>query len=233
VPTDPLAPPAPGTVVLWGDIACPWASLAVHRLLKARARLGLDNEVRIDHRAFALEMVNGRSTPKWIVEAEVAAIGAHEPALEWQPWQRGEHEYPSTVLIALAAVQAAKSDAVGGLTASEELDQALRRAFYVESRPISLWSEVIDVAGTCDAVDVDALVIEMRTGRGLAAVLDHVAAQEKANVDGSPHLFLPDGTDAHNPGLTVSWTKGTGHGFPVIQRDDSVVYDDLLRRAVQ
>lgn len=231
MPTDPFAPPAPGTVVLWGDIACPWASLAVHRLLKARARLGLDDRVRIDHRAFALELVNSRSTPKRTVEAEVAAIGAHEPTLEWQSWQGRDDEYPSTVLIALAAVQAAKSDAVGGLAASEQLDHALRCAWYVDSRPISLWSEVIDVARTCSAVDQDALIDEMRSGRGLAAVLDQVAAHEKAEVDGSPHLFLPDGTDVHNPGLTIAWTKDKGRGFPVIHRDDSAVYDDLLRRA--
>jgi hypothetical protein len=203
----------------------------VHRLFKARARLGLDDRVRIDHRAFALELANHRSTPKRTIEAEVAAIGAHEPTLEWQSWQGREDEYPSTVLIALAAVQAAKREAVGGLAASEQLDHALRRAWYVESRPISLWSEVIEVARSCKAVNEDALILEMRAGHGLAAVLDQAAAQDKAEVDGSPHLFLPDGTNTHNPGLTVTWTKDKGRGFPVIQRDDPVVYDDLLRRA--
>jgi predicted DsbA family dithiol-disulfide isomerase len=228
---DPTAPPAPGTLVVWGDIACPWASLAVHRLLTARSRLGLGDRVHIDHRAFALELVNGRSTPKRTVEAEVAAIGAYEPELAWQAWQRREDEYPSTVLLALAAVQASKCDSVGGLPASEQLDDALRHAFYVESRPISLWSVVIEVATGCELVDVEALVAEMRAGRGLAAVLDQVADQEKVGVKGSPHVFLPDGSDVHNPGLTITWTKDKGRGFPRIQSDDTTVYDDLLRRA--
>ena len=228
---DPLAAAAPGTIVLWGDIACPWASLAVHRIWETRARLHLDDDVRIDHRAFALELVNERCTPKRTLEAEVAAIGAHEPALEWQGWQRREDEYPSTVLLALAAVQAAKADAVGGLRASEELDRRLRTAFYSESRPISLWTEVISIAGDCTSLDVDALIAELRSGRGLVAVLEQVAAQEDADIDGSPHVFLPDGTNMHNPGLTMSWTKDTGKGFPVIESDEPQVYDDLLRRA--
>jgi predicted DsbA family dithiol-disulfide isomerase len=228
---DPTATPSPGTITLWGDIACPWASLAVHRLRETRTRLGLDDVVHIDHRAFALELVNHRSTPKRTVEAEIAAIGAHETGLEWQAWQRREDEYPSTVLVALAAVQGAKADAVGGLRASEELDHALRCAFYVESRPISLWTEVIEIASECNSIDTDALVNQLSNGQGLTAVLEQVAVLEKVGVKGSPHLFLPDGTDSHNPGLAVTWTKGTGRGFPVIESDDPSVYEDLLRRA--
>jgi predicted DsbA family dithiol-disulfide isomerase len=229
---NPTAPPAPGTVVVWGDIACPWASLAVHRLHRHRRRLGLEDRVRIDHRAFALELVNERSTPRPVIDAEVAAIGAHEPGLGWQPWQRRLDEYPSTALLALAAVQAAKSEAVGGLLASEQLDLRLRRAFYAESRPISLWSEVLAAAADCDAVDADALVEVMRSGTGLAAVLDQAeAAGRDDRIKGSPHLFTPDGADQHNPGLQVHWTKGQGKGFPVIEKDEPEVYDELVRAA--
>ena len=49
---------------------------------------------------------------------------------------------------------------------------------------------------------------------------------------GSPHVFCPDGTDVHNPGITMTWTKDPGRGFPVIEKDDPTVYDELLRRAV-
>jgi hypothetical protein len=35
----------PGTVVMYSDIGCPWASLALHRLRKRRAELGLDDVV--------------------------------------------------------------------------------------------------------------------------------------------------------------------------------------------
>ena len=218
--------------MVWGDIACPWASLAVHRLHKHRRRLGLEDQVLIDHRAFALELVNERCTPRPSIEAEVAAIGAHEPSLGWQPWQRRMDEYPSTVLVALAAVQAAKAAAVGGLIASEQLDLRLRRAFYAESRPISLWSEVLAAADDCDAVDTDALVEVLRSGAGLTAVLDQAAAAGRNDsITGSPHVFTPDGRDAHNPGIQMKWTKGQGKGFPVIEMDDPAIYDDLLRGA--
>lgn len=30
----------PGTIVVYSDIGCPWADLAVHRLLRARHALG-------------------------------------------------------------------------------------------------------------------------------------------------------------------------------------------------
>lgn len=57
---------------------------------------------------------------------------------------------------------------------------------------------------------------------------------EKAATDGvrgSPHLFLPDGTDLHNPGVELHWEGEKGRGFPVIDSDDPSVHGDLLRRA--
>ncbi|MFL6241263.1 MAG: DsbA family protein [Actinomycetes bacterium] len=222
----------PGTVAVWGDIACPWASLAVHRLHAARTRLGLDDQVRIDLRAFPLELVNGRCTPKRTIDAEVAAIGAHEPALAWQSWQRRVDEYPSSVLIALSAVQAAKDESVGGLRASEEIDHALRKAFYRDSRPIGQWTEVFEVAMSCSGLDTDALTEVMLSGAGLRAVVEQHDFAERNDVKGSPHLFCPDGSDFHNPGISMKWTKEQGRGFLVIEKDDPSIYDELLHRAV-
>ncbi len=226
------APPTvePGSIVLFSDIGCPWASLAVHRLRTHRAALGLDGAVRIEHRAFPLELFNDQPTPKLVVDAEVAIIGAHEPSLGWQPWSAPAHTYPVTTLVAMEAVQAAKAPQVGGPGAAEQLDAALRHAFFAESRCISVWSEVMAVAETCDAVDEDALARTLREGTGRAAVM--AQWQQAGEVaKGSPHLFLPDGTDAANPGLAMSWTDAHGRGFPVIDADDPSVYDDLLRRA--
>ena len=56
-------------------------------------------------------------------------------------------------------------------------------------------------------------------------------ATEGAGVEGSPHLFLPDGTDVHNPGIEMHWMGDHGKGFPHIDADDPSVYDDLIRRA--
>ena len=37
-----MADVAPRTVLVFSDIACPWAGVAVHRLHASRSRLGLD-----------------------------------------------------------------------------------------------------------------------------------------------------------------------------------------------
>src|SRR3954451_5607851 len=135
--TAPAPPqPAPGVVVLFGDIGCPWASLAVHRLRRRRSERGLDGAVVIDQRAFPLELFNEQLTPKTIVDSEVAVVGSHEPSLGWHPWRHKERDYPSTTLLPLEAVQAAKAETVGGLQASEDLDAALRHAWYADSRSI-------------------------------------------------------------------------------------------------
>lgn len=42
-----LTLPAPGTILLVSDIACPWAHLAVSRLRATRHRLGLDGVVSV------------------------------------------------------------------------------------------------------------------------------------------------------------------------------------------
>src|SRR3954469_1713537 len=145
---------APGTLVVYGDIACPWSHLCVHGLRKARARLRLDEEIDLDLRGFPLELFNERPTPKRTLDAEISVVGALDPSAGWQMWQRPEYEYPVTTLPALEAVQAAKTQ---GLRASEDLGCALRYAFFAESRTVSMLSVILDVAGGVDSVDVDAL----------------------------------------------------------------------------
>ena len=219
---------APGTVVVWSDLSCPWAHVAVARLWRTRAELGLE-QVRFDHRPFPLELFNEEPTSKVINDAEVEVLHGIEPQAGWQAWQRPPHEYPVTVLLALEAVQAAKEQ---GLAASEQLDRALRRAFYGESRCISLRSVVLDVATTCDAVDADALRHVLDDGRARRAVIDCFEAAPQLGVKGSPHLFLPDGDDSHNPGIRMHWEGGKpGKGPLVIDADDPSVYRDLLKRA--
>src|SRR5213078_466221 len=142
---------APGTLVVYGDIACPWSHLCVHGLRKARARLGLKDKVDLDLRGFPLELFNERPTPKRTLDAEIPVVGALDPSAGWKTWQRPEFEYPVTTLPALEAVQAAKTQ---GLRASEDLGCALRHAFFAESRTISLVPVILDVAKQCARVDV-------------------------------------------------------------------------------
>src|SRR2546421_5874458 len=157
----------PAVVTVWSDIGCPWATLALHTL-RARAR-ERGQRLFVDHRAFPLELFNRRPTPKAILDAEVAVIGSHRPELGWAPWVAAEATYPVTTLPAMEAVQAAKDLAVGGLTGSDELDAALRRAFYTEGRCISLHPVILDVAEGCPPVDADALAAALAEGAGRAA----------------------------------------------------------------
>ena len=45
----------------------------------------------------------------------------------------------------------------------------------------------------------------------------------------SPHLFLPDGTDHPNPGITVHWQGDWAKGFPVVDADDPDTISRLLQ----
>ena len=218
----------PGTIVVWSDLGCPWAHLAVYRLHQARRALDLDGAVLFDHRAFVLEVANSRATPKRTLDAEIPVAGALAPAAGWQMWQDDLSRWPVTTLPALEAVQAAKEQ---GLAASEALDRSLRVAFFGQSRCISLRSVVLEVAGECEGVDVDRLRAALDDGRARGAVMVQHASAAGAGVQGSPHVFLPDGTDVHNPGVELRWEGEPGKGFPVVTADDPVVCTDLLQRA--
>ena len=218
---------APGTVVVYGDIACPWATRAVSRLVRTRRDLGLDERVQFDHRAFPLELVNERPTPKPTLDAEIPVVARLEPDFGFRLWTEPEWKWPGTVLLALEAVQAAKEQ---GLAVSERLDVALRRALFCHSRCISLRPVVLDVAATCAGLDVEALTKTLDDGVGRRAVLQQLDSATATGVKGSPHLFLPDGSDVHNPGIAMHWQGEHGHGSPVVDRDEPGVYVELLRR---
>lgn len=219
-------------IVIYSDIACPWAHVAVSRLHRVRKELGLTEVVRFDHRAFPLEVFNEQPTPRQTLEAEIPVAGALEPEAGWQMWQGGPHTWPVTTLPALEAVQAATT--VLGMEASERLDRALRVAFFGESRCISMRHVILDVARRAlgSDADVEALREAFDSGAARAAVLDQCeTARTSEKVKGSPHLFLPDGTDVANPGVTVHWQGEHGVGFPVVDEDDPDVYKTMLESA--
>jgi predicted DsbA family dithiol-disulfide isomerase len=183
----------------------------------------------LDHRAFPLELLNSRPTPKLVLDAEVPVVGAVIPDFEMRTWTGPDHEYPVSTLLALEAVRAAKEQ---GLAASTALDVALREALFSDGRCITMRHVVLDVASRVEEVDVAALTAALDSGRFRAAVIDDWHAIEGAGVQGSPHLFLPDGTNVHNPGITLHWEGEPGEGgYPVVDSDDASVYDSLVSRA--
>jgi len=220
---------APRTIVVFSDIGCPWAHVAVWRLHDARRRLGLEETVSFDHRVFPLELFNSQPTPKDELAVELDACAALAPRAGWQPWNAPEWTWPGTMLPPMEAVQAAKEQ---GLGASALLDRGLRRAFWGESRCISLRHVILEVAAECDGLDIEQLASAMDAGTARHALFEQYEVAKTDLVNGSPHLFLTDGTNVENPGIEADWTEGEdGFWRPTVTHDDPSVYDDLLRRA--
>lgn len=228
---DPRLPNSPDTIAVFSDLNCSFAHLGVHRLHETRTRLGLTGKLWFDHRAFPLELFNREVNQRPGVDSEIAVVGALEPHAGWRLWQGPDWTYPVTMLPPLEAVQAAKSQ---GWQASEDLDRALRRAFWADGQCISLRHVILDVATTTGTVDAAELATDLDSGRARSAVMAQFAAAENDQVNCSPHIFLSDGTNAANPGVDVEWVNGGfGTGFPVIGKDDPTAYEPLLRHAAE
>ena len=152
-----------------------------------------------------------------------------EPDAGWQLWNAPDWHYPNTVLLAFEAIHAAK---LQSSSVSEQLDRALRRAFWAESRCIGHHNVILEIAGTFAGLDAARLAHDLTAGTCSACAvfddLDHVTA---GAVVTSPHVFLPDGTDHANPGIAVHWQGEWARGFPVIDRDDPSVYETIFATA--
>ena len=220
---------APGTLVVWSDLGCPWSHAVVWRLHDARRRLGLEDRVRFDHHAFPLELFNSEPTPRWHIDVEAPVVATIAPRAGWQAWSAPDSAWPVTLLPPMEAVQAAK---VQSLEAAEALDRGLRRALYAESRCISLRHVILEVANETDAVDVAELAAAIDDGRSRRALVDDWRVAQGDEVRGSAHVFAPDGTNAQNPGIEIGWEDdGSLFGRYWIERDDPGAIDDLVRRA--
>lgn len=204
------------TVTIYSDLHCPWASVAVARLRRARDEHGLD--VVFEQRAWPLEWVNQRGTPRDIVEAERALLAGVEPdlfgAFRAPTW-------PSTFLPAFELVAAARR--YGGVRAAEDVDMAVRRRFFREGADMSMRHEL--AAAVEDAgLDPEAVmkVWDREPVRG--DVVDDYERSRELPIQGSPQIFWPDGSTVHNPGMEVAWVRG----LPRLLRDDAGEVERLL-----
>jgi predicted DsbA family dithiol-disulfide isomerase len=217
----------PRTIQVWSDLLCPFAHVAIHRLLETRDGLKLD--VHIDHHTFALELFDGPH-PRPGTDSEAVGLGQLAPELGWRLWSAPDWTYPHTVLLAAEAVHAAKAQ---GLKQSEDLDRALRKAFWLESRSIAHRQVILDVANETGTIATAQLAEALDHGTYRSKIIeDHTVAQTDA-VKGSPHLFLSDGTDAHNPGIDVRWEGPWAAGYPIATAKDDGWAERLLRLAAQ
>jgi hypothetical protein len=104
-------------------------------------------------------------------------------------------------------------------------------ALFAQSRTISMRHEILEIAEDCEGVDADALKDALVEGRARPVVERNLELSTSGSITGSPHLFLPDGTDVHNPGIEHHWEGEVGEGFPSVDEDRPEVYEELLRRA--
>jgi predicted DsbA family dithiol-disulfide isomerase len=221
---------APNIIAVWSDLGCPWSHVVVWRLHDARRRLGLETRVHFDHHAFPLELFNNEPTPFRMRTAEWPVAAQLAPRAGWAAWSAPEQAWPVTMLPPMEAVQAAK---LQSLAASEELDRGLRRAFWGESRCISMRHVILEVANECESLDVAALAGTLDDGRARRSLLDDWATARGDEVRGSAHLFAPDGTNAQNPGISIGWHENDGGGFATIQRDDPSAIESFVRLAAE
>jgi predicted DsbA family dithiol-disulfide isomerase len=217
-------------LVVYSDVVCPWSTVIVLRLHAARTRAGTDDELALVHRAFPLELQLERPIARRVVDAEIPVCASLTPDFGWSLWQGRPEEYPVTSLLALEAVQAAGEQSP---RAAEELDLALRRAFFTESRCIAMRHEVLAAARSCPSVDVDRIAEALDTGSARGAVTGDFAAAQATGVPCSGTVVLPDGSMLCNPGTHTSWIgAGMPRGIPVLHSDEPAIYDRIVAAAL-
>lgn len=213
-------------VTIWSDIHCPWAGAIVHRLRAARDAEGLD--VLLDPRPWPLELVNRQGTPHDIVMTEIAVLAQHEPSMYAS--YAGD-SWPSTFMPAFELVAAARR--VHGDKGAEEVDYALRRAFLRKGIDVSISSglrEALDLAVSGGVqIDVETVLKVWGSEPVRADVLADYERSKDLPIQGSPQIFLPDGSTEHNPGLSDHVWRG---GIPRLLSDDKDAPRRLLLRAV-
>lgn len=213
-----VAPAGTHAVALYSDLRCPWAHVAVSRLLAAIDRHGA--EIHVDHRWFPL----GDDAMPVDAEALDRTLGPFrdlEPDAGWHEWAGSGTIFPRSADLAATWVQAAKRESPA---ASAALDRALRIALFRDGRDIADGSVVAEVAGTVPDLRVDPVRREVTSGRPAAELARHAELAESDLVAASPTIVLADGTTWTNPGIDTH----TEDGVPVVDGDDPGVYDEIV-----
>jgi len=182
------------TIEMYSDIHCPWGYLAAFRL--GQLELEWSGRVRFAWRCLPLEVVNSRGTPKNTLDQELPYLLQIEPGIPARPWRRPEWEYPVTMLPAFEALKCAEAQSD---EAALVFNWAVRRAFFAESRCVSLRHVLIDIAREA-GLDLACFVNDFDSGR-----YKHLVIEESdqgwniLKVKGSPTLVLPSGEQRPYP----------------------------------
>ncbi|HTI14549.1 MAG TPA: DsbA family protein [Dictyobacter sp.] len=178
----------PVRIAFYSDVHCPYAYLSAYRLQQLREEYR--GKIIIEYKSLALEYINKRPTPKFILDNETPLILLQEPAIPYQPWNASLTEWPVTMLPAFEAIKCAERQ---GAEQAADLDWAIRVAFFHGSKCISMRSVLFELA---EQVGLDMQRFEDDYDGGVAKRLVIQEAREgweQLHVPNSPTIVLPGG----------------------------------------
>jgi predicted DsbA family dithiol-disulfide isomerase len=197
-------------VALYADLACPYAYVAAYRLRKLREEY--QGRLVVEHKSLALEYVNRQPTPIRVLGSEIPFLMLAEPELPWEPWHAPLSEWPVTLWPAFEAVKCAERQSAA---LADELDWAIRTAFFAESRCVSMRHVLFELAERA-GLAMERFARDFDSGQGKALVIAEAReGWERLKVAGSPTLVLPSGrqvSSAEELGLPEVLVDERGYG---------------------
>jgi predicted DsbA family dithiol-disulfide isomerase len=206
-------------LTVFSDLHCPWAYVFSIRLRRARTAVG---EPPVAWRCWPLELVNERGTPWETVSQEVPVLTQLEPD-HFSPPKR--ETWPSTFLPAMEALKVAGE--LGGPEAADRYDEAARRAFFLDRRDLSIRPTLAEIAAET-GLDRARFLDAFDGGGHRRSVVADWEEGRRRGVEGSPQVFLPDGSGHFNPGIgKIDWVRG----IPVPSQVDEGAIAKLVAQA--
>ncbi|HLZ21405.1 MAG TPA: hypothetical protein VKQ30_04705 [Ktedonobacterales bacterium] len=197
-------------VAMYADLACPYAYVVAYRLRKLRDEFR--GRVIIEHKSLALEYINRQPTPKRVLDSECPLLMLVEPELPWEPWHAPLSEWPVTLWPAFEAVKCAERQ---DMALADELDWAIRTAFFAENRCVSMRHILFDLADRV-GLEMGRFAQDFDSGQNKSLVLREAReGWERLKVAGSPTLVLPSGrqiSSSEDLGLPEVLVDEQGYG---------------------
>jgi predicted DsbA family dithiol-disulfide isomerase len=145
-------------------------------------------------RPFPLDLIDGESAPRDILEQEWWLAAIQEPAAAFAP-HRGD-DWPTTTLPAFEAAWCAGRQ---GEQALADYDLRVRRAFFAQGRNIGSWAVLREIAEEA-GLDRQRFDQDVAGGEARAAVMEEARlGRERYRVRGTPTLMLANGTKLRHP----------------------------------
>lgn len=176
----------------WAEYYCPWCYVMAVRM--HRVQQEYTGRVLAYTRFFPLELLNHEAPPRDILEQEWWLAAIQEPGATFMPYTTPD--WPTTTLPAFDAVWAARQQ---GMDVSLDLDIAIRRAFFGESRNIGDRSVLLELARNSD-LDFARFERDFASPAARAAVEEEARiGREQYQVRGTPTMMLEDGSRVRAP----------------------------------